>query len=507
MTNFKEKSDYAHLLNTELRHIEASKLNKLSVIIDESRDCSKLLDALTRSNRLLGQDSNQSLRLTSGAISLIKQQIYCGKSPTLALLNHWAITGRRRPTVVTLLNRLRECNLKRAEDYVCQAVLGLVPTDSPRPSISLRIDRQKPRFDVEDCYRFDDLTEVVENLHPDCSKYSFELIYESTNGFCHKPFDLKTMSGSKVGEGRFSSVFRAKTHLERETGDHQSESRVFAAKLLKSECNMKLLSNEVDLTLKVKHPNVLKFFGVAIGCQENDERPHFICLIYELMLNGSLLSCLNEGVPTENMRFLSWRERVGMAVKIARGISYLHSSLADPIIHRDIKTANIFIDHDLEPKIGDFTLVRQLVSNETQFSQNIIGTSVYMPPEAFRGDISTKFDTFSFGIVLLELLTGLKPFQEDASEDLFTYITGRLSDIEENLSESNEASEASIEDARDEFLNEILDRRAGDWSFYCSKKLFYLALKATETRKKDRPELVSILSDMDPLIGWTVLVD
>lgn len=481
----------SHLLNKELRHVEASKLNKLSTILDQDMGWKILLQELTRP--IKNTDRNDGLRTNPliwnlDAIHLIEQQIYCGKSPTWELLNHWAITGRRRPTIESLIIYLRRCNLKRAEDYVLKSILGV--NNSPINE-----------YYIDETFKFDNLDELVKGVEEECSKYSFRSLYESTNGFCHKPYNPKDQSGTKIGEGRFSSVFRASTtHLS------NGHKQIIAAKLLKSDCNIKYIANEVKLMAKVKHDNILELLGIAVDKSPNDNFYSYICLIYQYMENGSLLDCLSLGLPTNNMTFLTWIDRVDIAVKIARGISYLHSFQEEPVVHRDIKTANILIGDNLDPRIGDFTLVRQMETSlvgETQYSQNVIGTSVYMSPEAFRGDISKKLDVFSYGVVLFELLTGLRPFDDESSEDLLTFITGRLSDIEEEEEEEGESSMqllVSISERKDELVREISDKKAGEWDFSSAKGLFELAVKCSETNKKKRPEIESILPNLEKIL-------
>lgn len=518
----------AHIcLNTELRHIPPSKIGKLSAIIDNSRDYDRLLEELARpeSRLLLDGKSIVSIKL-SVAVNLIKDQVHCGKSPTMALLNHWAITGRRRPTVLTLLAFLKLCNMKRAENYVLQDILGLEPEQQNTELIQIRQQKPVPAIqflpdhtvEIEETYRFYDLNNLVEKLSPRCDRYSFDLIYESTNKFCHQPHDFRTKTGAKIGEGRFSSVYRASTRLLT-SNDDQSEdaSQVVAAKLLKSECNKTYIVNEINLTVKVDHENVLKFLGISLGESHVDKQLAYICLIYPYMENGSLLECLATGLPSRELRFLDWPERVMISMKVARGISYLHTFKEGPIIHRDIKTANILLDCNLEPKLGDFTIVRQIENTtmQTQYSQNIIGTSVYMPPEAFRGDISVKFDSFSFGIVLLELLTGMRTFDEEKNEDLLTYISDRLAELEDDFSSSKldmnlpesgiglaDTTASSFERAKEEFIAEILDKKAGivERPREC-RTIFELAMRATESRKNSRPNIGEILSHLELLVA------
>ena len=500
------RRDSLHLLNLELRHVESSHLTKIALIIDRTKAWTKLLEELTRPD-FRHYDGNKplaSLDLSLDSINLIEQQLYCGKSPTLALLNHWSITGRRRPTVKSLLICLHISNLKWAEKYLCQSVLSVESIDQVLLAKPLT-PREEFGYSIDKAYKFQGLGDLVKGLKAVCPRYSFKMIYESTNGFCHEPYNLERPSGAKIGEGRFSSVFRARSHIE--SLPKVQDQQIVAAKLLKSECNEKYLINEINLMAEINHENIIKLLGISLGVS-TDMVASYICLVYKYMENGSLLDCLSFGLPTEKMRHLKWEERTRIAFKVATGISHLHSFHGGPIIHRDIKTANIFIDSDLEPKIGDFTLIRQLDSlrtAQTQFSQNIIGTSVYMPPEAFRGDISVKFDTFSFGIVLLELLTGLKPFNEELDEDLFTFINEKMSDIDDELGSEEpwvaQPSTSRLAEARDGFLEGILDKKAGRWNFECAKVLFELSLLATETRKKNRPEVSSTLPRLEAALS------
>lgn len=528
-------------LNQEIRHIEAYKLKKLSQIIDTANAWKDLLGELSR------ETWTQTTRIEplelSLDVNLIKQQVYCEKSPSLALLNHWAITGRRRPTVRALLFYLQVCKLKQAEDYVKEEILGILPQPiiqhfvnvTPEPietnSISPLNGPGEDRYLVDGEFRFEDLHEVIDNLAGGFKRYSFEAIYKSTNKFCHRPYDPETRLGTRIGNGRFSSVFLAKTYVDavdrQANGLNQTQETV-AAKLLKSECDRKYLVNEINLARRINHPNILELLGISTGGDgggDKGKEPKYICLIYPYMLNGSLLNCIASGLSSRQNEQLTWPERVSIVTKVARGIVHLHTFEERPIIHRDIKTANILIDADLEPKVGDFTLVRQLnlshSRGDTQFSQNIIGTSVYMPQEAFRGDISTKFDTFSFGIVVLELLTGRRPLDEDLDQDLLTYITESLSDIDDSLinhrgdhltdngqqavvlqgKQDTSIGRIGLNGARDSFLEGMLDTRAGHWNFGLAKTLFELALQATENRKKDRPELVDILPDLESALA------
>lgn len=494
----------AYLLSLELRHLEASKLTKLSSIIDTTQGWRKLLDVLTRDclESLGNSKSLTKLSLTLDNINLIEQQLQCGKSPSLALLNYWSITGRRRPTLGTLLAYLRLCNLGWAEHFVCQSIIGvqsiedIFPQPQRTPNQSENI-RANPRRSIDTRFKFDQkLAEALSEIGSRCPRYSFEDVFRSTNHFCDKPYDAKSQSGTKIGEGRFSSVYRAHVRLL----GADDEPRIVAAKLLQSDCDINFISKEIKLMAGISYENVLELLGISLGKENAISTDHqYISLIYPYMENGSLLECLSQGLLLDDMRHLNWIERLNIAKKVARGINNLHSHKSGPIVHRDIKTANIFLDRNLEPKIGDFTLVHQLKSchdTATQDHHPAIGTSAYMAPEVFRGVISTKSDTFSFGIVSFELLTGLKPFLTDLNEDILTHLTKELDQIDEKFDQSDQEG---IEKARDGYIRSVLDFKAGKWDFPRSKSMFTLALEATADRKRNRPEMSAILAAFESI--------
>lgn len=476
-------------LNLELRHVEESKLRMLSTIIDVDKAWGCLLEKLTSQDPSTTKDCSH-LNLSLNTINLIKQQATCGESPSRALLNHWAITGRRRPTIKVLLDHLNECQLKRAADYVCRSILGIEPIESSQPvRLQPRLETYIATYKIDDIFKFNNISEIIADLSFKPAKYSFRSLYDRTDGFSDAPYDVLNRHGFKIGEGRFSSVYRTMEFpSDNESGQ---TNEVVAVKLLKTICNT-YLANEINLMGKIRHKNILELLSVTWDTMPSCSTSEgYICLVYPYMENGTLRDCLDLGLATRNRTHLNSFERIVMVKKIADGIAFFHHFPDGPIVHRDIKTANIFLGIDLEPKLGDFTLVRQLDQDRlatTQFTQNISGTSAYMPPEAFRNGFSVKFDIFSFGVVLLEILTGLRPFLPEYEEDLFTHLNDRLSDIKEENS-TDEARDREL----DKFVNDILDKKAGDWNFESAKMLFKIAFQATESRRQSRPEISAIL--------------
>lgn len=161
---------------------------------------------------------------------------------------------------------------------------------------------------------------------------------------------------------------------------------------------------ELGIIGHIHHPNTASLLGC---CIENG-----LHLIFHFSPNGSLDSYLHD----TNTPVLEWSIRYKVAIGIARGLHYLHKRCQRRIIHRDIKAANILLDREFEPQISDFGLAKWLPRQWTHHSVSPIeGTYGYLAPEYFmHGIVDEKTDVFSFGVLLLEIVSGRKPF--DASE-------------------------------------------------------------------------------------------
>ncbi|VAI13324.1 unnamed protein product [Triticum turgidum subsp. durum] len=195
---------------------------------------------------------------------------------------------------------------------------------------------------------------------------------------------------NKLGEGGFGSVFRGRL----------KDATIVAVKVLSAHSKQGIQEFFTELTAisDIVHENLI----TLVGCCA--EGPHRI-LVYNYLENNSLAHTLL-GKGYSSIRF-NWRVRVKIAVGVAHGLAFLHEEIHPPIIHRDIKASNILLDKDLTPKISDFGLARLLPPNATHVSTRVAGTIGYLAPEyAVRGQVTKKSDIYSFGVLLLEIVSG-----------------------------------------------------------------------------------------------------
>ncbi|XP_009341037.2 receptor-like serine/threonine-protein kinase ALE2 [Pyrus x bretschneideri] len=197
-----------------------------------------------------------------------------------------------------------------------------------------------------------------------------------------------------LGEGGFGLVY----------GGILDDGREVAVKVLKRDDRhgSREFLAEVEMLGRLHHRNLVKLIGICI-------EGHARCLVYELVPNGSVESHLH-GIDKETDP-LDWDARIKIALGAARGLAYLHEDSNPRVIHRDFKASNILLEYDFTPKVSDFGLARAaLEEGKRHISTHVMGTFGYLAPEyAMTGHLLVKSDVYSYGVVLLELLSGRKP--------------------------------------------------------------------------------------------------
>ncbi|XP_039159331.1 receptor-like serine/threonine-protein kinase ALE2 isoform X2 [Eucalyptus grandis] len=224
-------------------------------------------------------------------------------------------------------------------------------------------------------------------------------------------------SSRVLGEGGFGIVYRGIL-------DNGEEMAVKVLKRDDRHGSRDFLS-EVEMLSRLHHRNLVKLIGICV-------EEHIRCVVYELIANGSVDSHLH-GCDKENDP-LDWGARMKIALGAARGLAYLHEDSSPRVIHRDFKSSNILLEPDFTPRVSDFGLARAAMDegNNRQVSTHVMGTFGYLAPEyAMTGHLLVKSDVYSYGVVLLELLTGRKPVdlsQPPGQENLVSWARPLLTD-------------------------------------------------------------------------------
>ncbi|GKV42582.1 hypothetical protein SLEP1_g49965 [Rubroshorea leprosula] len=281
-------------------------------------------------------------------------------------------------------------------------------------------------------------------------------------------FDLTTMvkatdnfSGNNMlGQGGFGPVYK---------GILADGQEIAVKRLSKSSGQgMVEFKNEVILIAKLQHRNLVKLLGC---CIQGDEK----MLIYEYMPNKSLDYFIFDQTKKA---LIDWQRRMHIIGGIARGLLYLHQDSRLRIIHRDLKTSNVLLDKDMNPKISDFGLARMFLGDQTEARTNrVVGTYGYMSPEyAVDGHFSIKSDVFSFGVIVLEIISGKKNrgfHHSDHYHNLLGHVW-RLWIEERAL--------------------EVMDTMLGDsCTVFKVLRCIHVALLCVQKRPEDRPDMSSVV--------------
>ncbi|KAF4519636.1 hypothetical protein B566_EDAN004973 [Ephemera danica] len=292
----------------------------------------------------------------------------------------------------------------------------------------------------------------------------------------HIPYDelcLATNFWDKnniLGRGGFGTVFRG--HWKKtEVAIKRIEQRKSSDRGGKHTQQVDQLYKELKFLNSLRQDNILPLYGFSL----DSEQP---CLICQLMPNGSLQDRIHR---KNNTAPLSWQIRLSIALGTARGLQFLHTRYEKPLIHGDIKSANILLDADWTPRIGDFGLALEgPIANYTHLTvTSIHGTRPYLPLDFLRSkQASTKVDTYSFGIVLFEIVTGLWAHEKNRKPELLRDLM-QSGDLRHHMDP-----------------NAPFDLALGPHVFH---GLVTLGQQCTANLARDRPDMTSVFLDLEKL--------
>ncbi|GAB2291162.1 hypothetical protein Dimus_025421 [Dionaea muscipula] len=286
-------------------------------------------------------------------------------------------------------------------------------------------------------------------------------------------FNLKEVN--LIGNGGGGRVYRL---------DLKKNSMTVAVKQL---FGFKVPTGEMDILGRIRHRNILKLYACLVNQGSG-------FLVFEFMANGNLFELLHgeeEEVKgsSRKMDQVDWYTRYRIALGVAKGIAYLHHDCSPPVIHRDIKSTNILLDDNYEPKIADFGIAKAAAENSLLVSQVSLfaGTHGYIAPEmAYTVKISEKSDVYSYGVVLLELLTGRRPTDHGGEGgDIVQWV----------LKIANQKAEMGIDVLLDSRVATDDNIKAG------MLKVLKIAIRCIAVVPSQRPtmrDVVKLLMDADP---------
>ncbi|MED6120189.1 hypothetical protein PIB30_018588 [Stylosanthes scabra] len=209
---------------------------------------------------------------------------------------------------------------------------------------------------------------------------------------------------NELGRGGFGTVYKGELGDGTKIAVKRMENRAISSK------GVDEFQAEIAVLSKVRHRHLVSLLGHAIEGHEK-------LLVYEYMPLGALSKHLFQWERL-NLEPLSWSQRLVIALDVARGMEYLHGLARQTFIHRDLKSSNILLGHDFRAKVSDFGLVKLAPDGNKSVATKLAGTFGYLAPEyAVMGKITTKVDVFSYGVVLMELLTGLMALDESRPEE------------------------------------------------------------------------------------------
>ncbi|KAG0587711.1 hypothetical protein KC19_2G186000 [Ceratodon purpureus] len=292
---------------------------------------------------------------------------------------------------------------------------------------------------------------------------SYEVLREVTENFAEK---------NVLGKGGFGVVYKGTFPDGTMVAVKRMEAAVMSTKGLKE------FQSEISVLSKVRHRNLVELKGY---CAYRNER----LLVYEYMAQGTLAQHLFE-YKALGTSPLEWTRRLSIALDVARGLEYLHGLAHKSFIHRDLKPSNILLGDNWHAKVSDFGLVKLAPENNFSVETRLAGTFGYLAPEyAVTGRVTTKADVFSFGVCLMEMMTGRRALDETELEENMHLVTWfrRTNTSQETFINCIDPT-ITVDDETLKSLNTVSD----------------LALLCTQREPYQRPDMAHAVNVLKPLV-------
>ncbi|KAL5542765.1 hypothetical protein UlMin_010475 [Ulmus minor] len=213
-----------------------------------------------------------------------------------------------------------------------------------------------------------------------------------------------------LGRGGFGVVYKGELQDGTKIAVKRMESGAMGTK------GMNEFQAEIAVLTKVRHRHLVALLGYCINGNER-------LLVYEYMPQGTLTQHLFDW-RENGLSPLTWKQRITIALDVARGVEYLHSLAQQSFIHRDLKPSNILLGDDMRAKVADFGLVRNAPDGKYSVETRLAGTFGYLAPEyAATGRVTTKVDVYAFGVVLMEIITGRKALDDSVPDERSHLVT------------------------------------------------------------------------------------
>ncbi|XP_027902034.1 LRR receptor-like serine/threonine-protein kinase FEI 1 isoform X3 [Vigna unguiculata] len=264
-----------------------------------------------------------------------------------------------------------------------------------------------------------------------------------------------------VGSGGFGTVYRMV----------MNDCGTFAVKRIdrSREGSDQVFERELEILGSIKHINLVNLRGYC-------RLPSTKLLIYDYLAMGSLDDLLHENTEQS----LKWSTRLKIALGSARGLAYLHHDCCPKIVHRDIKSSNILLDENMEPRVSDFGLAKLLVDEDAHVTTVVAGTFGYLAPEYLQsGRATEKSDVYSFGVLLLELVTGKRPTDPSFARRGVNVVGWMNTFLKENG------------------LEDVLDKRCSDADVESVEVILELAASCTDANADERPSMNQVLQILE----------